>query len=235
MNSSAPIPRIAVLTPNMLAGIGLKSIIEKIIPTAEVTLFERFEQIEGEQGPEREGGGAERGEEQKDKAEEPGRRPGAHPGADRFFHYFVSAEAAVEHSAFFRERLHKTILLLDGAPQPALAGFHSLNTRQNEEGLVRDILRLHQYAHREGYRGATPPPPPASAPAQEEPLTPREIEVLVLITRGFINKEIADRLHIGLTTVISHRRHILEKLGIRSVSALTIYAVTKGYVDAGKI
>lgn len=39
-----------------------------------------------------------------------------------------------------------------------------------------------------------------------------------------MNKEIADRLQIGLTTVISHRRNIMEKLGIRSVAGLAIYA-----------
>ena len=66
-------------------------------------------------------------------------------------------------------------------------------------------------------------------------LSDREIEVLSLIVQGFINKEIADRLNIGLTTVITHRRNIMEKLGVRSVSALTIYAVMNGYVDINKI
>lgn len=47
-----------------------------------------------------------------------------------------------------------------------------------------------------------------------------------------MNKEIADRLHIGTTTVISHRRNIMEKLGIKSVAGLTLYAATLGYVDA---
>ena len=70
---------------------------------------------------------------------------------------------------------------------------------------------------------------------QANPLTSREVEVLVLIVRGYINKEIADRLNIGLTTVISHRKNIMEKLGLKSVSALTIYAVMNGYVDVDKI
>ena len=49
-----------------------------------------------------------------------------------------------------------------------------------------------------------------------------------------MNKQIADSLQIGLTTVISHRRNIMEKLGIRSVAGLAIYALTAGYVDAGR-
>ena len=53
--------------------------------------------------------------------------------------------------------------------------------------------------------------------------------------QGYINKEIADQLNIGLTTVITHRKNIMEKLGMKSVSALTIYAVMHGYVDINKI
>ena len=58
---------------------------------------------------------------------------------------------------------------------------------------------------------------------------------MALIAQGYINKEIANKLNIGLTTVVTHRKNIMEKLGMRSVSALTIYAVTHGYVDINKI
>ena len=70
---------------------------------------------------------------------------------------------------------------------------------------------------------------------QEKILSDREIEVLSLIVKGYINKEIAHRLNIGMTTVITHRKNIMDKLGMRSVSALTIYAVMNGYVDIDKI
>jgi DNA-binding NarL/FixJ family response regulator len=66
-------------------------------------------------------------------------------------------------------------------------------------------------------------------------LSDREIEVMSLIAQGYINKEIADKLNIGLATVVTHRRNIMDKLGLKSVSALTIYAVTHGYVDINKI
>ena len=62
-------------------------------------------------------------------------------------------------------------------------------------------------------------------------LPAREIEVLVQIARGLSNKQIAERLRIGATTVISHRRNLTEKLGIRSVAGLTLHALTMGYVD----
>ena len=70
---------------------------------------------------------------------------------------------------------------------------------------------------------------------QQKILSDREIEVMSLIVQGFINKEIADKLHISLSTVITHRKNIMDKLGLRSVSALTIYAVTHGYVDINTI
>lgn len=66
-------------------------------------------------------------------------------------------------------------------------------------------------------------------------LSNREIEVLSLIVQGYINKEIAAQLNISLTTVITHRKNIMDKLGMRSVSALTIYAVMHGYVDINSI
>ena len=72
-------------------------------------------------------------------------------------------------------------------------------------------------------------------PTQGHDLSAREIEVLILITKGLINKEIADKLNISLTTVISHRKNITEKLGIKSVSALTIYAVMNGYISPDSI
>ena len=61
----------------------------------------------------------------------------------------------------------------------------------------------------------------------QEKLSEREIEVLKLLASGNQNKEIADKLNISTHTVISHRKNISQKTGIKSVSGLTIYAVVK--------
>lgn len=71
--------------------------------------------------------------------------------------------------------------------------------------------------------------------AQQSVLSPREESVLVLIARGFINKEIADRLEISLNTVLTHRKNIMAKLGIRSVSGLSLYALMNGYVTQSDV
>ena len=174
-------PAIAVAAPNVLMGVGMKSILEKIIPAADVELFGDFESFT-EANPE------------------------------RFFHFFVAAQLFVTHGSFFRARRSKTILLCSGHPQPAYADMHCIDVCTNEEAIVPGAVR------------------PETAP-----LSGREAEVLALIARGYMNKQIADSLQIGLTTVISHRRNIMEKLGIRSVAGLAIYALTAGYVDAGEL
>ncbi|KOH46499.1 helix-turn-helix transcriptional regulator [Sunxiuqinia dokdonensis] len=62
-------------------------------------------------------------------------------------------------------------------------------------------------------------------------LTSREKEVIKLIALGLANKEIADKLFISIHTVISHRKNITEKLGIKSISGLTVYAIMNNLLD----
>ena len=145
-------PEIAIIEPNTLSSLGLKSILEEIIPMATIRTFHRFNELMDDT-------------------------------PDMYAHYFISAQIYVEHNAFFLPRKRKTIVLASDSPQFQLS----------------------------------------------------EIEVLVLITKGLINKEIADKLNISLTTVITHRKNITEKLGIKSVSGLTIYAVMNGYIEADRI
>lgn len=153
---------------------------------------------------------------------------------DMYVHYFVSAQIFFEHVAFFRQRLTKTIVLAGGDNLPQLAGVKTLNISQDGKSLVKSILQLHSFGHRHGHP-ATQTSTEANDTSDKHDLSAREIEVLRLIVRGFINKEIAERLHISLTTVISHRKNIIEKLGIKSVPGLTIYAVMHGYVEADRI
>ncbi len=65
---------------------------------------------------------------------------------------------------------------------------------------------------------------------KQETLSEREIDVLKLLVSGNANKEIADKLNISTNTVISHRKNISQKTGIKSVSGLTIYAVVNNII-----
>jgi two-component system NarL family response regulator len=59
-------------------------------------------------------------------------------------------------------------------------------------------------------------------------LAPRERQILQLLAEGHTSAEIAHRLHIATTTVESHRRNIMKKLGLHSVAELTKYAIREG-------
>ena len=202
-------PEIAIVAPNTLTSLGLQHLLEEIIPTATIRVFRSFAELMDDT-------------------------------PDMYAHYFIASQIYFEHTAFFLPRKPKTIVLAGGDNQPQLSGVPTLNIYQDEKSLIKDILQLHRYGHRHGHPGGRQPEDGHAAAhlhttAGDHDLSAREIEVLVLITKGLINKEIADKLNISLTTVITHRKNIVEKLGIKSVSGLTIYAVMHGYVDADRI
>ena len=193
-------PKVAIIDPNTFSAVGLKSMLQNVIPIMTVDTFGSFSELTA-------------------------------ADADSYFHYFVTMSILLEHKSFFLERRRKTIVLtlsLDTMSQ--LSDFHCLCVNVPEQQLVRSLLTLQQHAHG---RGEHMPPMPEIL--QRKILSDREIEVMSLIVQGYINKEIADRLNIGLATVITHRKNIMNKLGFKSISALTIYAVTHGYVDINKI
>ena len=192
-------PKIAIVDGNTLAAIGLRQMLQTVMPVMQVDVFGSFAELE---------------------ANEP----------EGYFHYFVAMNLVLENRSFFLENRRKTIVLTTSTdPNVQMRDFHSLCVNQPENQLVKSLLMLEQHAHGQGRNL------PQMPTTKEKILTNREVEVLSLIVQGFINKEIADRLNIGLTTVITHRKNIMEKMGVRSVSALTIYAVMNGYVDINRI
>jgi DNA-binding NarL/FixJ family response regulator len=80
--------------------------------------------------------------------------------------------------------------------------------------LVRDYLER-------ASRGETTP---------EDPLSPRELEVVKLIAEGLTSEEIGEQLFISKKTVDRHRENVLEKLGMRNRVELTRYAIRRGLV-----
>jgi DNA-binding NarL/FixJ family response regulator len=66
---------------------------------------------------------------------------------------------------------------------------------------------------------------------REDPLTPREQEVVKLIAESYSSKQIAEALVISEKTVERHRANILEKLGMRDRVELTRYAIRRGLVQ----
>jgi DNA-binding CsgD family transcriptional regulator len=221
-------PKIAIIDPNTLSVLGLKHIIEDFMPFAEVYGFGSFREFEANH-------------------------------TDEFFHFFVANNIILEHRTFFNERKHKTfVLTLSTDQRSQFPEFHSICINQPEHLLLHDFLELEQSGHAHGKNFPTDivkhqasaeqqstttqkqlqprqRKTVARTHEQHEKLSPREIEVMTLIVQGLINKEIADKLNISLPTVITHRKNIMIKLKIKSVSALTIFAVMHGYVDISQI
>ena len=198
MNSDRP--KVAILDPNTLSALGLKSMLQNVMPIMTVDTFGSFAELQSSH-------------------------------TEEYFHYFAAISIVLENKEFFMEHRRKTIVLtlsLDTMSQ--LSDFHCLCVNVPEQELTRSLLALEQHAHGGGQNL-----PPMPAFMNRKILSDREIEVMSLIVQGYINKEIADRLNIGLATVITHRKNIMDKLGLKSVSALTIYAVMHGYVDINKI
>jgi DNA-binding NarL/FixJ family response regulator len=65
----------------------------------------------------------------------------------------------------------------------------------------------------------------------DDPLTPRELQVVKLIAEGYTSDEIASHLVISRKTVDHHRARILDKLGMRNGAELTRYAIRRGLVQ----
>lgn len=76
--------------------------------------------------------------------------------------------------------------------------------------------------------------PDDKAVSQEE-LSDREKEILISVVKGMSNKEIADHHNISIHTAITHRRNIIRKLKIHSISGLTIYAIINKLIDVSDV
>lgn len=193
-------PKMAIVDSNMLAVIGLRQILQNVIPIMDVHTFCSFDEF-------------------------------MEAGPDNYIHFFVAQNIVLGHLDFFNKNIHRTLVLtLSSNPNTQISGFHSFCVNQPEDDLIKQMLKIMQFGHAGGKNL-----PQMPGVLHNKILSNREIEVLALVVQGYINKEIADKLNIGLSTVITHRKNITDKLGMKSVSALTIYAVMHGYVDINQI
>lgn len=205
-------PRIAIVEANTLAAMGLAGLLEEMMPRGEVCVFVSLEALAAQTGA------------------------GYNVAADPFVHYFISAQTLLSHARFFLPRRHKTIVMVQGAEAAALPeGFVQIDVSLPRDALLRSLMSLHGHAH--GPCSAHPHAAhhAAAVGGTESLLTRRETDVLRQLVRGRSNKETAEALGVGLTTVITHRNNIAAKLGTRSLAALTVYAVSHGIVGVEEI
>jgi DNA-binding CsgD family transcriptional regulator len=132
----------------------------------------------------------------------------------------LHAELYITHNEYFQSIKNKLILLTlnensSFTPQTSPA---ILNITLSQDEMVERLEKI--FLSRSAQNTSD----------NQEDLSVREIEVLKLVAVGLMNKQIADQLNISLHTVISHRKNITRKLGIKTVSGLTVYALLNGLI-----
>ncbi len=138
-------------------------------------------------------------------------------GADNYELFFLSTENLVSQYEYFLPRKNRTIICTDA--QNYKAPFHVLQLNCTLSDTIDNLQSIFSKIEK-----------PNKNNLREE-LSTREKDVLRLIVKGLINKDIADKLCISLNTVLTHRKNITSKLGIKSVSGLTFYAMMNGLIS----
>lgn len=138
-------------------------------------------------------------------------------GCDNNYMYIVEPEILLSNYEFFALRRQKTLLISENKTENIQ--FNVINISKSINHIVDSFQNI-----------LTEIDSVSKKEEKKEPLSAREIDVLKLIIKGKINKEIADELFISLNTVLTHRKNITSKLGIKTVSGLTFYAMMNGYI-----
>ena len=133
------------------------------------------------------------------------------------------ADAVDFYFTYFLPRRTKTMVLVH-QPESFSLPVNILSTRSSLETLIEQLAQF--FAQENGF----------SNPVENNKgLSSREINVLREVVYGYTNKEIADHLHISLNTVLTHRKNITAKLGIKTVPGLTFYAIMNGVISGDEI
>lgn len=201
------VPQIAIISTNTLEAMTLRSLLSDITPGIDVVCYHNVEEFNA--------------------------------AAPVVAHLFVSAKVIFANMEMFRPMLKRTMVITEGDNTPfTQSGIRTIDATASESAIVRQILHIHQVGHPSGrhphemqHGGGVV----SESTHEASPLSQREKEVLALLVKGYINKEIADKLNISLTTAIFHRNNISEKLKTRSLGRLTIYAVLNNIVSLSEI
>lgn len=141
----------------------------------------------------------------------------AHP--EQYEGYFIDTDNFISCLELLLPRKSRVVMLVSLSDTLSWGGM-TLSTHASQEEIIScldagisSIARSSEIAETQGE------------------LSQREVEVLRCIAHGMLNKEIADELSISINTVLSHRKNIVAKLGIKTVSGLSLYAMMNGIID----
>lgn len=144
--------------------------------------------------------------------------------SEPFNYYIITADTFVINADFFLPRRNKTIILTQTSGDSPATGCSYIRITDSREAILEQLQSLFTNEGANNTSGDN-----------NKDLSLREIDVLQLIVKGITNKEIADKLSISLNTVLTHRKNITSKLGIKTVSGLTFYAIINGLISGDEI
>lgn len=151
-------------------------------------------------------------------------------------HYFVSAHILFHNPEVFQPLMRRTIVITEGTASSFVqSGFRTIDATASEQHIVRTIMEFHHHGHPAGHTHMAHGGEEQTSTRTMPQLSSREKDVLALVVKGYINKEIADKLNISPATVVFHRNNISDKLQTRSIGRLTIYAVLNKIVALSDI
>lgn len=151
-------------------------------------------------------------------------------------HYFVSAHILFHNPEVFQPLMRRTIVITEGTASSFVqSGFRTIDATASEQHIVRTIMEFHHHGHPAGHTPMAHGGEEQTSTRTMPQLSSREKDVLALVVKGYINKEIADKLNISPATVVFHRNNISDKLQTRSIGRLTIYAVLNKIVALSDI
>jgi len=120
--------------------------------------------------------------------------------------------------------LDKTILVTDLPPERVSGNVQaSIHPGEGKEVITGKIMKILDSKNMN------------SAQISSFELTPREKTIVRLVSMGYTNKQIAEQLFLSTHTVITHRKNISNKLGIKSASGLTIYAIVNNIITIEEV
>jgi DNA-binding NarL/FixJ family response regulator len=138
-------------------------------------------------------------------------------------------DRSVDHFISRPELLEKTVLVRDtheegAAPELPRHDVHGIiHLHEKKESIIRIIENLINL------RGQT------DSEGPNMKLSPRETTIVRMVSLGLTNRQIAEKLFLSAHTVMTHRKNISSKLGIKSVSGLTIYAIVNNIITIEEV
>ncbi|MDR2118339.1 MAG: LuxR C-terminal-related transcriptional regulator [Tannerellaceae bacterium] len=138
-----------------------------------------------------------------------------------FNYFFTHADTFILNADFFLPRRTRTVVLTADRTEAPAAGYNCISACASGEIIIEQLQQFFSVEENND-----------TSSERSKELSARETDVLKLVVQGSINKDIADKLNISLNTVLTHRKNITAKLGIKTVAGLTFYAIMNGLISS---